>query len=178
MYPDAESEIGWFPIEPLDAGRGGDVFRFSFTKDVFHWYGETFELPAGADRHEALDRLLGGGGAPAARSQHPCAGRFGDDVGHLDGRFGDHGALRFTHRLAPTQGLRRSDRSRWPYVRARGACPDPEGDPMTIAPGTTPSAEALALASPITPTEYGMSHALDAPEPARMLFIRLRERSA
>lgn len=49
---------------------------------------------------------------------------------------------------------------------------------MTIAPGTTPSAEALALASPITPTEYGMSHALDAPEPARMLFIRLRERSA
>lgn len=59
MYPDAESEIGWFPIEPLDAGRGGDVFRFSFTEDVFHWYGEAFELPAGADRHEALDRLLG-----------------------------------------------------------------------------------------------------------------------
>lgn len=49
---------------------------------------------------------------------------------------------------------------------------------MTTSPGTIPPAEALVLAALITPTEYGISFALDAPEPARMLLIMLRERSA
>lgn len=48
VYPNAEPEIGWFPIEPVDAGCGGDIFRFPSTVDVFHWHGETFDLPAGA----------------------------------------------------------------------------------------------------------------------------------
>ena len=48
VYPNAEPEIGWFPIEPVDASRGGDVFRFSSTADVVYWHGETFDLPAGA----------------------------------------------------------------------------------------------------------------------------------
>jgi GMP synthase-like glutamine amidotransferase len=48
VYPNSEPEIGWFPIEPVDSGNGGDVFRFSSSADVFHWHGETFDLPAGA----------------------------------------------------------------------------------------------------------------------------------
>ncbi|HPI73387.1 MAG TPA: amidotransferase, partial [bacterium] len=40
-------EIGWFPIQGLTAE---DDSRFIFPPSipVFHWHGETFELPAGA----------------------------------------------------------------------------------------------------------------------------------
>lgn len=38
-----EAEIGWFPVEPVEAS---DLFRETMT--VFHWHGETFDLPKGA----------------------------------------------------------------------------------------------------------------------------------
>jgi len=44
-----EKEIGWFPIRavsPVD----DDAFRFPPSETVFHWHGETFDLPAGAIR--------------------------------------------------------------------------------------------------------------------------------
>ncbi len=44
-----EREIGWFPIEPLAAPAGhpfAGLLPDSAT--VFHWHGETFDLPAGA----------------------------------------------------------------------------------------------------------------------------------
>lgn len=41
-----QREIGWFDIEALPAP--GDVFRFPPRGTVFHWHGETFDLPAGA----------------------------------------------------------------------------------------------------------------------------------
>ena len=47
VYPNTEPEIGWFPIEPVEPA-GGDVFRFASSADVFHWHGETFDLPVGA----------------------------------------------------------------------------------------------------------------------------------
>lgn len=46
VYPNAEKEIGWFPVcrvEPLQL----DTFRFPETIEVFHWHGETFDLPEG-----------------------------------------------------------------------------------------------------------------------------------
>jgi len=46
VYPNAEKEIGWFPVcrvEPLQL----DTFRFPETIEVFHWHGETFDLPGG-----------------------------------------------------------------------------------------------------------------------------------
>ncbi|MGC2062766.1 MAG: hypothetical protein WA610_07290 [Thermodesulfovibrionales bacterium] len=60
VYTGAEPEIGWYDIELLDAGlsdtvmtqvamhqRTGDfVKRFK----VFHWHGETFDIPEGAVR--------------------------------------------------------------------------------------------------------------------------------
>lgn len=46
VYRNAQKEIGWFPIEAVDGP--GDVFRFPETLEVFHWHGETFDLPAGA----------------------------------------------------------------------------------------------------------------------------------
>jgi GMP synthase-like glutamine amidotransferase len=44
-----EREIGWFPIAPV-AAPAGHPFADLFLRpgDVFHWHGETFDLPAGA----------------------------------------------------------------------------------------------------------------------------------
>ena len=48
VYPGAEKEIGWFPISAEPAAPGS--FAFPAHDDVFHWHGETFDLPAGAVR--------------------------------------------------------------------------------------------------------------------------------
>lgn len=46
VYPGQEKEIGWFPVfaEPLVP----DTFVFPENTEVFHWHGETFDLPSGA----------------------------------------------------------------------------------------------------------------------------------
>lgn len=46
VFPNTHKEIGWFPVNPVK--NHGDVFRFDRPISVFHWHGETFELPAGA----------------------------------------------------------------------------------------------------------------------------------
>ena len=48
VYPNREKEIGWFEIEATPGTN--DVFRFPQKATVFHWHGETFDLPAGATR--------------------------------------------------------------------------------------------------------------------------------
>lgn len=48
VYPGRHAEIGWFPIQ--SSGSNGGVFRFPEDVTVFHWHGETFDLPAGAIR--------------------------------------------------------------------------------------------------------------------------------
>jgi len=47
VYKNHEREIGWFPIQGLASGDAGR-FIFPPSLPVFHWHGETFELPAGA----------------------------------------------------------------------------------------------------------------------------------
>ncbi|NDP48957.1 MAG: amidotransferase [Sulfuriferula multivorans] len=46
VYPGSEKEIGWFPVfaEPALS----NTFVFPASTEVFHWHGETFDLPAGA----------------------------------------------------------------------------------------------------------------------------------
>ncbi|HEX7335105.1 MAG TPA: type 1 glutamine amidotransferase [Pyrinomonadaceae bacterium] len=46
VYGNAEKEIGWFPIQGLS--RSGPAFSFPSACTVFHWHGETFDLPEGA----------------------------------------------------------------------------------------------------------------------------------
>lgn len=46
VYPIRHKEIGWFPVTGIDAGE--DYFRFPASTDVFHWHGETFDLPPGS----------------------------------------------------------------------------------------------------------------------------------
>ncbi|MGO9214875.1 MAG: type 1 glutamine amidotransferase [Syntrophales bacterium] len=49
VYPNRTKEIGWFPIEITAAGRRSPLFGFlPKRQEVFHWHGDTFDLPAGA----------------------------------------------------------------------------------------------------------------------------------
>ncbi|WP_343219111.1 type 1 glutamine amidotransferase [Cerasicoccus frondis] len=47
VYPNAEREIGWIPVQAANHERS-DLFQFPPVVGVFHWHGETFDLPHGA----------------------------------------------------------------------------------------------------------------------------------
>ncbi|TVR93219.1 MAG: amidotransferase [Spirochaetaceae bacterium] len=47
VYPNGEKEIGWFPVQILDHGAMSALGPAA-TELVFHWHGETFDLPSGA----------------------------------------------------------------------------------------------------------------------------------
>lgn len=46
VYRNSEKEIGWFPIQA--PARSEHSFGFPSECTVFHWHGETFDLPSGA----------------------------------------------------------------------------------------------------------------------------------
>ena len=71
VYRNAQKEIGWFPIELTDTGRNSRFLaHVPSGSEVFHWHGETFDLPDGAEwlaqseacRHQAFsyhDHVVG-----------------------------------------------------------------------------------------------------------------------
>jgi GMP synthase-like glutamine amidotransferase len=48
VYRNRQKEIGWFPIVATNPQGRADLFRFPDELTVFHWHGETFDLPPGA----------------------------------------------------------------------------------------------------------------------------------
>ena len=48
VYRNPHKEIGWFPIEATPGAA--HTFHFPGKCTVFHWHGETFDLPSGAVR--------------------------------------------------------------------------------------------------------------------------------
>lgn len=49
VYPNREREIGWWPIAGMSAAADVPVWASAGSETtVFHWHGETFDLPAGA----------------------------------------------------------------------------------------------------------------------------------
>lgn len=48
VYRNRKKEIGWFAIEGIP--QAGNEFQFPDKALVFHWHGETFDLPDGAVR--------------------------------------------------------------------------------------------------------------------------------
>lgn len=49
VLPNSQPEIGWFPIESTqEAARASFSSLFEMPQEVFHWHGETFELPLDA----------------------------------------------------------------------------------------------------------------------------------
>ncbi|MEH2165240.1 MAG: type 1 glutamine amidotransferase [Nostoc sp.] len=51
VYKGQEKEIGWYPIKMTTEAQKSSVFAsFHASLTVFHWHGDTFELPLGAVR--------------------------------------------------------------------------------------------------------------------------------
>ena len=49
VHRNPQTEIGWLPIALTEAGRASPITGFlPETLDVFHWHGDTFEIPPGA----------------------------------------------------------------------------------------------------------------------------------
>lgn len=49
IYSNREREIGWFPVETVADEQQTDLARIlPHRVEVFHWHGETFDLPAPA----------------------------------------------------------------------------------------------------------------------------------
>lgn len=49
VYANAEKEIGWFPVEKTESAAASRLFAaLPAQLDVFHWHGDTFDIPAGA----------------------------------------------------------------------------------------------------------------------------------
>jgi len=49
IFPNPVKEIGWFPIQAVDS-IDDSIFSFPPSAMVFHWHGETFDLPPGTIR--------------------------------------------------------------------------------------------------------------------------------
>src|SRR5690606_33028564 len=51
VYRAGRKEIGWLPVSLTDAGVRSGFFGAGTAPErtVFHWHGETFELPRGAE---------------------------------------------------------------------------------------------------------------------------------
>ena len=50
VFPNTVKEIGWYPIHWTDAAAEDPVCRgLADPETVFHWHGETFDLPRGAE---------------------------------------------------------------------------------------------------------------------------------
>lgn len=47
VYPNAQKEIGWFPIHKTDLPHPV-LFDVAPSQHVLHWHGDTFDLPQGA----------------------------------------------------------------------------------------------------------------------------------
>ena len=58
VFPGPEPEIGWWPVEPVAGANGPFAGVFPDRFEAFHWHGETFEIPEGAEhlaRSEGCD---------------------------------------------------------------------------------------------------------------------------
>lgn len=51
VYPNTHKEIGWFPVHLTDEGGRSPLLQgFPSNLPVFHWHGDTFDLPAKSTR--------------------------------------------------------------------------------------------------------------------------------
>ena len=58
VYPNAQKEIGWFPVRRTSGADSLLAKQFGSASTVFHWHGETFDLPVGAARFLENDACM------------------------------------------------------------------------------------------------------------------------
>jgi len=57
IYPGKQAEIGWYPLRLSSSAQYSPVKHLSSAMTtMFHWHGETFDLPAGATLLASSDR--------------------------------------------------------------------------------------------------------------------------
>jgi len=62
VHPNVRKEIGWAPVSFTEAAQSDAIFHGLNSEIIFHWHGETFEVPQGAEllacsslcRHQAF----------------------------------------------------------------------------------------------------------------------------
>jgi len=55
VYPSGAKEIGFAPITLTETGRSSCLAAFADAPMTLHWHGDTFDLPAGAERLASTD---------------------------------------------------------------------------------------------------------------------------
>jgi GMP synthase (glutamine-hydrolysing) len=55
VFPSGAKEIGFAPITLTEAGRSSCLAPFAEAPVTLHWHGDTFDLPAGAERLASTD---------------------------------------------------------------------------------------------------------------------------
>lgn len=51
VYKNTRKEIGWFPVESVTGKEKYNPFnKFNASETVFHWHGDTFDIPEGSSR--------------------------------------------------------------------------------------------------------------------------------
>ena len=59
VYPNTEKEIGWYPIFSTEYGMRKNLLSENLEPfPVFHWHGDTFDLPSGALRLASSEACL------------------------------------------------------------------------------------------------------------------------
>jgi GMP synthase-like glutamine amidotransferase len=59
VYPAGVREIGWLPVETTPAAADDPLFKhFRPIETVFHWHGDTFDLPEGSAFLARSDRVM------------------------------------------------------------------------------------------------------------------------
>ncbi|MFZ1988955.1 MAG: glutamine amidotransferase [Alphaproteobacteria bacterium] len=48
VYPAPAKELGWMPVELAEAGKKSPLAKIPAGTPVFHWHGDTFDIPADA----------------------------------------------------------------------------------------------------------------------------------
>ena len=48
VFPNASKEIGWAPVQFTESAEDDPLFHGFRYEHIFHWHGETFDLPQGA----------------------------------------------------------------------------------------------------------------------------------
>jgi GMP synthase (glutamine-hydrolysing) len=76
VYPAAQKELGWAPIELSEAGQQSCLRHLdSSLTPVLHWHGDTFDLPEGAQRLASTavcpNQAFSWGNAALALQFHP-----------------------------------------------------------------------------------------------------------